>query len=70
MVEQAEFNGFETYEQYCDYVKEEWIGGHINELETDELIIDEQVRYSNGGLSRDITYRLLNEEEYNQRFNG
>ena len=61
---------FITYEEYCNYVREEWAWGHINELEEDGLLVDEQVRYSNGELSRDITYRLLTEEEYNQKFNG
>ena len=60
---------FTSYEDYIDYVKWMWEEGYINELEEDELLIDEQARYSNGELSRDITYRLLTEEEYNQKFN-
>jgi hypothetical protein len=61
---------FKSYQDYTEYVELMWMEGYINELEEDELLIDEQVRYSNGELSRDITYRLLTEEEYNKKFNG
>lgn len=61
---------FKSHQDYTEYVELMWMEGYINELEEDELLIDEQVRYSNGELSRDITYRLLTEEEYNQKFNG
>ncbi len=59
---------FETYDSYCKYVMEEWEAGHINELEEGNLMIDEQVKYNNGEYSRDVTYRLLTEQEFNEKF--
>lgn len=59
---------FETYDSYCDYVVDAWKHGYINELEEDGLLMDEQVKYDNGELSRDINYRLFTEQEFNERF--
>ncbi len=59
---------FETYNSYCKYVIEEWQDGHINELEEADLLVNEQLKYTNGEYSRDVTYRLLTEQEFNKRF--
>lgn len=49
---------FENYEEYKQYVKEEWEIGAINELFENNFIVEQEINY------RLINYRLLTEKEF------
>ena len=60
---------FTSYEEYKDFVHEEWEQGYINELEQDGLIVEKE-RYINeeNPSQGDINFRYLTEEEFNIKF--
>ena len=56
---------FETYDSYCSYINEEWISGHINELEEGNLIVIDSIIEDP---HKETQYRTLTEQEFNERF--
>jgi hypothetical protein len=55
---------FNSYEEFKQYVNEEWENGAINELEQDGYIVIDTVDEKTG----DTVYRILTEDEF-QRLN-
>jgi len=56
---------FENYEDYKQYVKDEWQIGSINELFEDGLIVEVEESFEYDCESRKINYRRLSESEFN-----
>ena len=55
---------FENYEEYKQYVKEEWEIGAINELFENNFIVEQEESFDYECESRQINYCLLTEEEF------
>ena len=60
---------FNDYTSYCQYVKEEWNDGYINELFESGYIVEKEYIGKYECASRDIEYRMLTESEFNETFN-
>jgi hypothetical protein len=60
---------FNDYTSYCQYVKEEWNDGYINELFESGYIVEKEYTGEYECVSRDIEYRMLTESEFNEIFN-
>jgi hypothetical protein len=60
---------FNDYTSYCQYVKEEWNDGYINELFESGYIVEKEYIGEYECASRDIEYRMLTESEFNETFN-
>lgn len=60
---------FTNYEEYKQYVEEEWAQGSINELCEDGLILAVEELYDYECASKVIEYRKLTEIEFNVKFN-
>jgi hypothetical protein len=59
---------FENYEEYKQYVKEEWENGAINELFEAGFIVEVEESFDYECESRQINYRRLTEEEFKNVF--
>ena len=59
---------FNDYTSYCQYVKEEWNDGYINELFESGYIVEKEYIGEYECASRDIEYRMLTESEFNETF--
>lgn len=59
---------FKNYEEYKQYVNEEWNYGAINELYEDGLIIELEETFDYECASKQINYRKLTEEEFENIF--
>jgi hypothetical protein len=55
---------FKTYEEYKQYVNEEWEQGYINELYESGLIVEVKESFDYECESKQINYRKLTEEEF------
>lgn len=54
---------FETYQDYKNFIYEEWDKGNINELQEDGLTVPETTPGS-----PTINNRLLTEDQFNQKY--
>lgn len=61
---------FNDYTSYCQYVKEEWNDGYINELFESGYIVEKEYTGEYECASRDIEYRMLTESEFNEIFSS
>lgn len=59
---------FTNYNEYKQYVDEEWEQGGINELHEDGLIVEIEESYDYECESKQINYRKLTEDEFNRIF--
>ncbi len=59
---------FTNYEEYKQYVKEEWGNGAINELFEGGLIVEVEESFDYECESRQINYRKLTEKEFKNIF--
>ena len=59
---------FTNYNEYKQYVNEEWKQGGINELYEDGLIVEIEESYDYECESKQVNYRKLTEDEFNIRF--
>ena len=58
---------FKDYDSYLQYVKEEWNDGYINELFEGGYIVEKEYDGEYECASRAIDYRMLTEDEFNER---
>jgi hypothetical protein len=60
---------FKNYEDYSEFVTEEWESGNINELEEDGYTVLDSTVFDESGLKTEM-YRKLTEEEFKNLNNG